>query len=131
MSTKLIGYQSLNDRRDIRKDVEEIRFIIHNKPYSVVDLSMGGFLLEGAVKEFRREEELLVTAVVASEGQRVKFGARAVVVRMDGDGRAGCHFLGLSPKAFDIVERLLMRRPLVRKAPKPKKQKKFFGLWSR
>lgn len=127
MRQKVLGHSDENLRRDNRRGVAEVSFSIDDEDHRVEDLGMGGFRLAEAAGRFSPMQEITVDQVV-SDGHRVSFGARAEVVwAAPGHGGIGCRFLGLTPKQFDIMEALVMHRPLIRKS---KKKKQRTGLMS-
>ncbi len=120
---KLIGYADANQRRDRRRAMLELRFIIDHEAYPVRDLSMSGFLLNDEGKKLRGGQEVLVTEVGVDDGPLVPLKAIAELIRINpNSGDVGGHFPHLTSKQFDLIEALYMRRPLVRKKKTPKKK---------
>lgn len=132
MSRKLVGFQSVNQRRDMRKPMTEVSFKIGTRDYPVIDVSLGGFQIDGAREGFRLGQEIVVATVTVHSQTTVKMNARAEVVRTDSEkGHVGAHFIALTSRNFDVLESLIMRRPLVRPAAPPKKGGGLFGLFRR
>lgn len=126
MSEKIIGFQYENHRSDNRRPTGGLWFVIAGKDFEVTDISMGGFSLADPKVTFYVGQEFIISEV-RSGGDAVRFGVNAEAVRDDPDaGHVGCCFVGLSPGHFDIIERLVMHRPLIPKKKPPPKPKGFF-----
>lgn len=129
MSGKIIGFQHENERHDNRRPLHETWFVIGGEAFEVVDVSMGGFFITGAPGKFRIGQEVVVSEIRVAKEPAVKFGVGAEAVRggPKGTGSVGFHFHGLSAKQFDLVEALVMHRPLTpKKKSAPKKKKGLF-----
>lgn len=132
MKRKLAGFKQHNQRRDIRRGMACVRFVVGGQTYPVEDLSMGGFSLSGETSNLWGGHEILITEVQAGDGPRVRLNAAAEIVRVDAKSdKISGRFGTLTSKQFDIVEALMMGRPLVRKPQVEKKRKGLMGLFSR
>ncbi|OHC75122.1 MAG: hypothetical protein A3G18_07500 [Rhodospirillales bacterium RIFCSPLOWO2_12_FULL_58_28] len=115
MSEKIIGFQYENHRSDNRRPTGDLRFVIAGEEFQVVDISMGGFSLADPKVTLYVGQEVVVSEVRSGK-DALRLGADAEVVRDDPDtGNVGCQFFGVSPAQFDIIERLVMHRPLLPK----------------
>lgn len=130
MRTRVVGFTDDNRRRDIRREMVNVVFTVNGSNCAVVDLSLGGFQIADPSHGLRMNQEVVVTSVTDDYGTSLRLVARAEVVRVDrATGNAGCRFIDLSSKAFDVIEALVMHRPLGRRPVVKKKPKKFLGLF--
>lgn len=126
MARKVAGYKDKNTRRDVRSQVKNVRFVIGKVSYPVSDLSVGGFMLEGAIGDLRVGRAFTVTFVSINDGPMVRLSAPAEAVRADyAVPGLGCRFGKLTSEQFRLIESIIMHRPIEKK---PKK-KGFFGLF--
>ena len=126
---RISGFADTNQRRDRRRPMEGARIVIDGETYELADFSLRGFLCLGYEKRCLHGDELFVDAIVLANGTLVEIDTRASVARFSEEGKymAGI-FIDVSARAFGILEKLSLGRPIAppRKSPKKagKKSKK-------
>ncbi len=114
---RIIGTQLHNRRRDIRVSVMPIEIVLEGEVYTVIDWSLGGFLVEGYPGKLSAGEEILIEIQINFDGAEYHHAARAEVTRTDPCvGQLAANFLALDNSTIATLEGWMTGR-LRRKAP--------------
>ena len=114
MSIRIAGFTHGHQRKDRRLELA-LRVEIEGKVYKTVDWSLGGFMVEGYEGKLEGGWEVRVESIGLEQGDLVRLGAPAHVVRVDKKKKKlAIAYNGLSSRTYDILEGLTMgkiRRP--------------------
>jgi len=116
LSRTVIGYANEQQRKDQRRAVEETFVVINGNLCKVVNISLRAFLCIGYKGPAKAGDEIVVEELLMADDSRVRIDARAVILRLNATTREMvANFVDMNGKTFDILEKVIMLRPLAGK----------------
>lgn len=115
-SGRIIGYANEQQRKDQRRAVKDTFVVIDGNLCKIINISLCAFLCTGYSGLAKSGDEIVVEELLMADDSRVRINARAVILRLNGTtGEMVANFVDMSGKTFDILEKIIMLRPMAGK----------------
>ncbi len=119
---RIVGFADANQRRDLRRHMQGARLVIDGEAYELADFSLRGFLCLDYEKRCLHGDELFVEAIILADDTLVEINTRASVARFSEERKyMAAVFIDVSARAFGILEKLSLGRPVAAPRESPKK----------
>ncbi len=108
---RIVGTQVHNRRRDRRVSVMPIQIELEDEIYTVLDWSLGGFLVEGYSGRLSTGDQVMTEILIIANGVEFRHVIRAEVTRTDPCvGQLAANFLALDNATIATLEGWLTGR---------------------
>lgn len=116
MTEIIVGYARDYTRLDQRRDVKDTFVVIDGQTCMVLNISLRSFLCSGYKGSAKVDDEITIEEFLMADDSRVRLQAKGKVIRLDAESKQMvAKFVDISPRTFDILEKMMMLRPLAGK----------------
>ena len=113
MTSRIVGFTDEQRRKDQRREVRDTFVVIDGTTCKVTDMSLRSFRCVGYKNPVKPGDDLMIDELLLEDNSRVRLNAPGMVIRFNKERKdlVGV-FVDISSTNFDVLERLIMKRPM-------------------
>ena len=113
MSSRIVGFTDDQRRKDQRRDVRDTFIVVDGTTCQITDMSLRSFRCVGYKNSIKPGDDLVIDELLLEDNSRVRLNAPGMAIRYNQERKELIGvFVDISGPNFDILERLMMMRPL-------------------
>ena len=113
MTELIVGYADQQNRKDMRRNVEDTYVVIDGATCMILNISLRGFFCKGYKGAAKEGDEILIEDLLMADDSRVRVQAPGKVMRYDAATKEmAVVFMDMNEATFNTLEKMMMLRPL-------------------